>query len=223
MASFLQLAAEQGGTRFGPFQGGTIQLGTDQQRCQLVLGPMPGIAPVHAMIVDNGNGTFTVQPAQRGLGLFLQQQASGQMWPLDAAVTARSGDVVVIGSQAGPRFTLQHEGMKPGGRAGAVAAAGGGGVAAAMPGFMGNNPGMRRIQQQGGMGNALAKEVQRQTRAKMLAKLGLGEYYSMWYRYKSGTYFQPRYILAALGSIAVLVGGGLVSCFGLLSAWFLGQ
>jgi hypothetical protein len=232
MASYLQLAPEQGGTRFGPFPGGTIQLGSDRGRCQIVLG-VPGIAPVHGMVVDNGNGTFTVQPTTRG-GMFLVQ--GGNTWPLESAVTARSGDTIVLGNQAGPRFTLQFEDPRgkpapPGGwniggpTQGSSGGGGGGGVGfpnlGGLPG--GNSSRARQIERQGGYGNALANEASRQMRARLIAKTGLGDYYTMYNRFQSGTYFSPRYIITALGSVVVLLGGALVSCLGLLSAWFLGQ
>ena len=88
MPTYLQLSAEQGGTRFGPFPGGVIQLGSSSGECQIVLAPQAGIAGVHAMITAMGDGQFTVQPTQQGLGLYLIQRGQTHHWPIEAPMTA---------------------------------------------------------------------------------------------------------------------------------------
>jgi hypothetical protein len=212
MPTFLQLASEQGGNRFGPFPGGLIVLGTDGRRCQLVMGPMAGILPVHGQISDHGNGTFTVQPADRKAVLFLVQQGQGQMWPLQAAVTARHGDVLVVGTEAGPRFTLQFESDARQVRA--VQQPGGGGLLPASA--------QRNLARQGGFGGAMQHEVKRQAQSKLMAG-PFRELYTMYYRFKSGSFFQPRYLITAVGGLVVLLGGSFASCFGLFTAWWYGS
>jgi hypothetical protein len=198
MASFLTLAPDQGGTRFGPFPGGIIQIGSDSSRCQIVLG-IPGIAPVHAMITDHGNGMFTIQPAARGFAVGLQSQGGRD---LANAVQTREGDTVIVGGPAGARFKLDHQpdkAVKPVRNAG------------------------DRYAAQGGFAGAMAHEVQRQAQAKLIAKTPFGSYYSQMNRMRSGTYMQPRFIIGAISGIVFLFGGSLVSCFGLITAWLAGQ
>lgn len=217
MPTFLQLAPEQGGNRFGPFAGGAINLGSDQKRCQIFLG-MPGIAPIHATIMDHGNGGYTVAPTQRGLGLLLMQ--NGQFKTIDSPVQARSGDTVLVGGHNGARFMLVFEGA--GGKP-SVAAVGGGafaGAGAAMAGTAAGRSAQNRYAKQGGFGGAMMAEVQRQAFGRLIAKTPLRDYYSLLYRFRSGSAFQPRYIISAVGALVVLFGGAFVSCAGLFTTWW---
>jgi hypothetical protein len=216
MPTFLQLAPEQGGNRFGPFNGGAIQLGSDQKKCQIFLG-MPGIAPIHATVMDHGNGAYTVAPSQRGLGLLLMQ--NGQLRPLDQPAQARVGDTIYVGGHNGARFTLQFDG--PGGNRGAGVALGGMAPAAAAVQSQSHMPNVGgRYAKQGGFGNAMANELQRQAFGRLLAKTPLRDYYSLIYRFRSGSALQPRYIISAVGALVFLFGGSLVSCTGIVAAWF---
>jgi hypothetical protein len=79
--------------------------------------------------------------------------------------------------------------------------------------------GGRRVQRQGGMGNALANEVQRQAFARVVAKTPLADYYGLMYRARSGTLLQPRYIITAVIGLVGVLGAGLVSCLGIIGAW----
>lgn len=226
MPTFLQLAPEQGGNRFGPFAPGAIQLGSDPKRCQIALG-VAGIAPVHATIMDHGNGTFTVAPTQRGLALLVVQ--NGAFRTCDGPVNCKSGDQVLVGGHTGAKFTLVFEMGRGGGRsmasAGAPMASGpiagptqsaGGGVG----GMFGSSSAGRRYERQGGFGNAMVNEAKRQVMAKALARMGLGEFYTMWYRWQSGSLLNPRFVISALSGLIVVFGGALVSCMGLVTAWF---
>lgn len=217
MPTFLQLAPEQGGNRFGPFVGGSINLGSDQKRCQIFLG-MPGIAPIHATIMDHGNGGYTVAPTQRGLGLLLMQ--NGQFKTVDAPMQARSGDTVLVGGHNGARFMLMFDGA--GGKQPVAAMGGGmiGGAGAAMANTQAGRAAQNRYARQGGFGNAMMAEVQRQAFGRLIAKTPLRDYYSLIYRFRSGSALQPRYIVAALGSVVFLLGGAFVSCSGLFTAWW---
>lgn len=214
MPTYLQLAQEQGGNRFGPFAPGTINLGADGMKCQITLG-LPGIAAVHAMIVDKGNGTYTVSPTARGLGLYLV--SGGRQRLVDTSAVARAGDSIVIGDQAGPKFTLEFDSGKgnKSGIAGPVAGAAGG-----VAGMLGGGAAARRYEKQGGFGNAMANEVQRQAFSKLIAKTPLRDYYSLIYRARSGGLANPRFLVGVLGTVVVGLGGALVSCFGLLTAFF---
>lgn len=232
MPSYLLLAPEQGGNRFGPFPGGPINLGSDAKRCQITLA-LNGIAPLHATIMDHGNGTFTVSPTQRGLALLLVQ--NGQHRQVDGPLQARSGDIVMIGGHTGAKFTLMFEagnaaqrvksmqqgGGQPGGQPGQPKiqqqVQGNGQFAGGM--FAGSAA-ARNYERQGGFGNAMANEVKRQAMGRAMARLGLAQYAQIFYRFQSGSLLQPRYLVSALGAIVVVVGGALVSCVGALTTWW---
>ncbi len=232
MPSYLLLAPEQGGNRFGPFQGGAINFGSDAQRCQITLA-LKGIAPMHATIMDHSNGTFTVSPTQRGLPLLLVQ--NGQHRQVDGPLQARSGDIVMIGGHTGAKFTLMFEAGNAAQRVKAMQ--GGGGQMGAHQGqpniqqqsqgggkFAGGmfagSAAARNYERQGGFGNAMANEVKRQAMGRAMARLGLAQYAQMFYRFQSGSLLQPRFLISALGGIVVLGGGALVSCVGALTTWW---
>ncbi|MCO4744572.1 MAG: hypothetical protein KC912_07285 [Proteobacteria bacterium] len=203
MPTFLQLAPEQGGTRFGPFPSGVIQLGSAARTCQIVLNT-PGVAPVHAMITAMGGGSFTVQPTQQGLGLFLMQRGQTHLWPVEAPITASAGDRIFIGSPEGAAFDLQWQEDAP------AAIASGPTSHAPRPG--------------NSMGSGIAAELQRQAFSKTLAKAGpLREIYHLYYRARSGALSNPRVLLSILGSVAVGLMTLATGCAGLLTALFFGD
>ncbi len=186
--TWLQLPPEMGGTRFGPFRGGIVQIGTDNRQCQIVLQPNSGIAPVHVTVAVQGPGSYLVQPIQRGFGLFLVR-AGGGMSPVAAAVQANAGDTLVVGTPSGPRFTLSYEeataqASGPGRQAGRAAG--------------------------GGFAGKLGQEMMRQQKARWLMRNPLyREYYRLSHRYRSGALTNPR-VMAGL----LLGGAGALFALG---------
>lgn len=79
-----------------------------------------------------------------------------------------------------------------------------------------------RFRRQGGMGPALAHEVQRQARARLIARSPLGPFMNTYYRMRGGSFSNPRYLVSAVGGIVVLLGGAFVTCAGFLTALFSG-
>ena len=200
MPTYLQLPQNQGGTRFGPFPGGVVQLGTAQGQCQVVLAPGPGLAPVHAQILDLGTGKFTVQPVQADAPLFLVQRGQTQLWPVNAPVTASAGDTVILGGPNGPRFQLQWE----------AGAAGGQGVQGPTAGAAGAAMGA-------GLAGGIARELKRQAFARQLAKAGpLRDAYHFVYRLRSGALTNPRVLIGLLGTVAGVLFMLGTSCLGFL-------
>jgi len=204
MATLLQVPPSQGGMRFGPFPGGIIQIGSAQGHCQVVV---PAASPVHAMLTDMGDGTYTLAPAQAGLGLFLIQGGQGQAWPVQGPVQASIGDTIVIGDPTGLHLNIQKMSAAP-------SASPGQSYAGAAPGAAGG--GIASSQFAKGMQN----EVLRQIRSR-IGTTSWGRFISQnTLRLRGGTFFQPRYVIGAV----VAVGGFLVlGCGGILAAvgaWF---
>lgn len=218
MPTYLQLPPQQGGTRFGPFPAGVIQLGTDPNHCQISLAATPGIAPIHVMISPMGGGRFNVQPIQQGLELHLIQRGQTQLWPIQGPTTATQGDAVVIGGAGGPTFTLQWE--DPVVAAGPVAR----GPTGAAPGIA---PGSGGFGGPRGRSNNLASgigaEMQRQAFARVLGRAGpLRDIYHMMYRLRSGALTNPRVIVGVIGTMAAGFVAVATSCAGLVGAILFG-
>lgn len=200
--TFLTLSPEQGGTRFGPF-GGTINLGSDAARCQIVLQPVGGVQPIHALVTDTGSA-WQVQPAGFGCVVFLRKP-NGRILSVNTAVQASPGDSVIVGSQGGPAFTLSRAGSP-------ASATPGGPTPGRRPG--GGIPGAQHLN-----ANAYAREAKRQASTAFITQLPYGrEIYRWWTRYRSGAMFRPRYVIGAIAGVLAFFGLGCVSCFGLIAA-----
>lgn len=213
--TYLQLAPEMGGLRFGPFQG-PIQVGSDPRRNQIVLDKSHGIFPAHATLVETG-GLYTVAPVQQGCQVFLAPQGQAQVWPVHSPVQARPGDVVIFGTPAGPRFQIQavsaadrsaaqaiQHGAKVGGERGFLQAANG-----VMDSIFG--PSKQR---------GIAGEIQRRARARMLTRSPWREIYGFWTRFRHGSLTSPMVIVSVLSAVGAALLGGGATCSGvLLAAW----
>ena len=191
--TWLQLPPEMGGTRFGPFRSGIVQIGTDRSQCQIVLQPQMGIAPVHVTVAIQGPGTYLVQPVQRGFGLFLQRRGGG-MSPVAAAVQASAGDTLIVGTPGGPRFTLSHE--EPA-----------------------KAPAARRNTRGGGnnMLGRIGNELIRRQKAQWIMRNPLyRQYYQLSHRYRSGALSNPRVLTGLILGLAGFVFAGGTACLGSL-------
>ena len=197
MPTFLQLAPNQGGQRFGPFQG-QIRLGSNGGQCQVTV-QTPGIMPVHAIVTDHGNGSFTIQPSEPQVRMFMRQAATGQVWPVQAPVAAASGDAVILGDESGPSFTLQHQAGAP---------------AAGIQGRTHQRGGARGGG--GGMASGLAREAQRQWVSRLIARNYTARAVYQWYhRYRTGSLSNPRVLLPLITTVVGGLGLAAMSCMGL--------
>ncbi len=102
---YLALSPEQGGTCFGPFPSGTLCVGTDNRTCRVVLGPMPGLRPIHAQITFSPDGRAFLQPGDRAAALWVHSR-SGQVSAVDGSAALQLGDAFSLGSPQGPRFIV---------------------------------------------------------------------------------------------------------------------
>ncbi len=201
--TFMQLAPEFGGTRFGPYPG-IIHVGSDGKRCQLQLSPNMGILPHHASVMPQPDGSYVVGPVSASAGVFLIQAGTAQVWPVKAMVQAKVGDQVVFGTPSGPRFQLQTDGptsSAPGisGPQGAASAASSGQAGSTLA-------------------TGIANEVQRRAMARLLTTSPFRDIYYFWGRYKVGTFSNPYYIVGAAGAVVSAIAVGGLSCSGILAA-----
>ncbi len=188
--TWLQLPPQMGGTRFGPFRDGIVQIGSDGSQCQIVLPPHFGIAPVHVTMAIQGPGSYIVQPVQRGFGLFVMK-AGGSMFPISAAVQAGAGDTLVLGSPTGPRFTVFYE-------------------QSAAPGSRPTTGATRP-----GVGGRMAGELMRQQKARWMMRNPLyREFVNLQYRFRSGALQNPRVLVGlGMGAAGLVISMG-TACLG---------
>lgn len=193
--TLLTLSPEFGGSRFGPFAGGSISIGSDPGRCQVVLHSSTGAAPVHAILSDTGTG-WQLQPTQIGAALFLRKR-NGRVAPITTTAAVEPGDSIVVGSQSGPALTVTRAAVGP-----STNAAKGRGP---------KIPGSKHLS-----ANAYQREARRQAES-MLVRHPVGrEVYRWWTRWKTGALLRPRYVIGALVGLVGLLGVGCTGCVGLL-------
>jgi hypothetical protein len=197
----LTLTPEFGGSRFGPFTGGTLSIGTDAARCQVALHPSTGAMPVHGLLTDLGQ-RWQIQPAVAGAALFVRK-ANGRIVPVTTAVQVDPGDAIVVGSQSGPTLLVSR-----------VAEARGPGPAAGRPG------GPKIAGSQHFTQDRWTREIYRQVELFLVTLPGGREIYRAWTYYKTGALFRPRYIIGAVVGLFGLFGVGCLSCFGAIGAFF---
>lgn len=194
--TYFDLPPEMGGTQFGPFAGGAVQIGTDPSQCQILLNQAPGIAPVHVIVTDQSNGTYLVAPVQRGFGLFLSKN-NGHPQPVGGATIASPGDAVVIGQPHGPRFIIRRDER-------AATRVGAGNLASGAA---------------GGVGGKVLNELWRQQKAQLMYRNPLfREFSRLSFRYRTGALSNPRVLVGLIGGAVAMVGAGIASCGGLVVA-----
>jgi hypothetical protein len=206
-----------GGLRFGPFPG-AVTIGSDARRCQLVLDPSHGVYPVHATLAPGPDATFTLAPATRECKLFLMPMGQVHLWPVNAAVQAKVGDLVVIGTALGPRFQILQD--VPAGAAPSAAnvlqnARATGGEAGLVQGVSQLVDGVLKPRTSS-LASGVANEVQRRATSKALATPGfVRDGYQVWTRVRTGMLSNPYWIAGLLIALVGLVGTGSVSCTGI--------
>lgn len=75
----------------------------------------------------------------------------------------------------------------------------------------------------GDFGDQMQREIMRQAQSRLIAKTPLGAYYTDIQRLRSGTFFQPRYLVPFFFTAIVAIGGAAVSCLGIATAFILGR
>jgi len=194
---FLDLAPEFGGTRFGPFPQGAT-LGSDPARCHITLPAEMGIQPVHAWIVPAGNG-LTLQVGEVGTVYVL---AAGRPAVVQGSRPIGPGDVLILASPSGVRFTLQSAAQ-----------------AQQQQSQQTHQQTRQQTRQQTGRRGpptaaAMANEAKRQVGVAVMTSKSGSQAGHFLHRLQSGAFTNPRYVVAG-----IVVVGGIVftGCSGLLA------
>jgi hypothetical protein len=201
MPAFVSLTRQFGGTRFGPFDGPYVALGSDAQQCHIVLPRELGVYPVHCWITIDPGGTFVIQPGEQGA--YVYSHALGTPSVVESADRLGNGQQFSLVAPDGPRFVIEA--------APAVAAPG---LGVAQQGQGGRQPAGRRRSGRGmpTAGDMLG-EVQRQAGVHLMTG-PLAQFSHLFHRARSGALFQPRYII---GALIALFGMAFTGCSGLLA------
>jgi len=211
---FLQLPPELGGVKYGPFPGSVV-IGSDPKRAALVLDPSHGIYPVHVTIARLPDGTITVAPSRPECKVFLAPAGQPHVWPATGPVQARPGDLVIVGTPAGPRFQLQTDApVGPAPTAGQIMAS-----ARQTGGEHGFVQGVNQFVDGivAPTGRGIAGEIQRQAISRTIARPGpFQTAYVLWTRFRGGQLFSSYVLIGVMFAVLGLLGTGSVSCTGLM-------
>lgn len=186
---YLALAPDQGGTTFGPFPQGAT-LGSDARQCHVVLPAAMGVLPVHAWVVPAGDRAWSVVPADQDAVVYVGR---GAMSPsvIRGPTQVNDGDTIVLVNPEGPRFTLSA-GHQP----------------APRPHRLGG----RRMP----TAQDFADEIKRQVGVTAMSSGPFREVANAFYRFRSGAFLQPRYIIAGVIGLAAAATAGCAGIWAML-------
>ncbi|MFZ5480778.1 MAG: hypothetical protein ACOZNI_28720 [Myxococcota bacterium] len=189
---YLVLSPEFGGTRFGPFEGIEARLGSNKERCHITLPEALGVAKEHCKVIRQGGTNMILAPSERTAAVFLWKGDARRPMQVQTPTAVRPGDSFSLVTPDGPRFLIEL-GELPA----EVKAA--------------RAPASRRGPR-GLTAGRLADEAKRMGIARLLTYGPLAIANRAWYFVKSGTIWQPRYII--LGTIMLFgyLTSGVASC-----------
>jgi hypothetical protein len=198
--TFLELSPEHGGLRFGPFKGLEIRLGSlpDPQN-DITLPEELGILPEHVKIISQGDGSFVVAPVERSASVFIWRSGGNPKQivtpvAIQSADDVFSADAFSVGSVEGPKFFVLQ-------------------IQKAKPKAAENDPFKKA---KGRLSSkSMIAEIKRQGMTGFVTTKG-GAWFQYWWTFiRTGTIFQPRYIIMGfliLSGYLATGGMGLLSC-----------
>jgi hypothetical protein len=195
LALYLTLAPEFGGTRFGPFEGLEVRLGSDGDRCHIVLPPALGVLPEHGRVIRQGPGNLILAPAERTAALFLWKKGARRPDQLATPTAVRPGDSFSLVTPDGPRFIVELDELPPEMKEARAKAKSRSGV------------GRSRLSAE-----SMGAEVKRQAFTQLLVTKPAQLLQRAVVFVKSGAIYQPRNIIMGLTLLGGMVLGGVGAC-----------
>lgn len=107
LALYLVLTPEFGGTRFGPFEGLEVRIGSDASRSDITVPESLGARPAHAKVIQRGRDAYLLSPAERSAGLWLWQGAARRPTQVTSPTAIQHGDSFALVTPEGPRFRVE--------------------------------------------------------------------------------------------------------------------
>ena len=194
LALYLRLAPEFGGTRFGPFEGAEVRLGSDQSNNEIVLPEALGVAPAHVRIYRQADMGIIVAPVDRTAAVYVWQGNATKPKQINTPVATRAGDSFALVTAQGPRFFIEIDKLPEE-------------VVKKREQEKKFNPARRRLSAE-----AFKQEGKRQALTSVLST-GIGQMAQRAYVFVvSGAIFQPRNIIMLFGVAGGYIFGGVQSC-----------
>lgn len=195
LAVYLRLAPEFGGTRFGPFEGLEVRLGSDRDRCHIVIPESLGVLGEHVKLIRQDANNIVITPADRTAAVFLWKPGDRRPSPVHTPTAVRPGDAFSLVTAEGPRFLVELDELPAEVQAQRQQAA------------HKAKTGIHRLS-----ADSMAAEGKRQlfTRLLVLGPVQLAQRALTFVR--SGAIFQPRNIILGLTLLSGFIFGGFQGC-----------
>ncbi len=113
LATYLRLSQDFGGTRFGPFEGLEVRLGSDVDRCHIVLPEALGVRGEHAKLIRQGPQNLILAPSERTAAVYLYKTGERRPTHLNTPTAVRPGDSFALVTPDGPRFIIELDELPP--------------------------------------------------------------------------------------------------------------
>jgi hypothetical protein len=110
---YLTLSQEFGGTRFGPFEGLEVRLGTEGERCHIVLPEAFGVSREHCKLIRQGDGGLILAASERTAAVFVWKGDARRPTQIQAPTSVRSGDSFSLVSPEGAKFRIEVAQLPP--------------------------------------------------------------------------------------------------------------
>ena len=107
LATYLRLAPEFGGTRFGPFETIEVRLGSDPDHCHIVLQAELGVQPDHVKLLRQGPKNLILAPSARTSMVYLWKRGATRPTQLTTPTAVTPGDSFSLVTPEGPRFIIE--------------------------------------------------------------------------------------------------------------------
>lgn len=187
LALYLILAPEFGGGRFGPFEGLEVRLGSDRERCHVVLPESFGVAKEHCKVIRQGDGGLILSASERTAAVWVWKGDARRPIQIHTPTAVRPNDSFALVSAEGAKFTIEF---------------------AALPPEMVAKRNAAKRGRQGLTGEKLAREGFRMAVARIWSIGPVGMAMRAWYLVKSGSLWQPRILITA-----AIAGFGYLAAF----------
>lgn len=109
LVTFLQLSPEFGGTKFGPFKGVEIRLGSDPEANDISLPEALGVSPQHVKVLQQGEESFIIAPIDRTATVYIWRANSNKPKQITTPMAVKRGDGFSLVTPEGPRFYILQE------------------------------------------------------------------------------------------------------------------
>lgn len=194
LVTYIRLAPEFGGTRFGPFEGLEVRLGSNPERCHIVLSEALGVLPEHAKLLRQRDNSLILTPAERTATLFLWKPGDRRPSQVHTPTAIRPGDAFSLVTHDGPRFFVELDQLPPE-------------VKAAREQETKVRTGRRRLSAE-----TMAAEGKRQAWSSLLTMGPAQLAQRAWVYIKSGAIYQPRNIFLGVAILGGYIFGGWAMC-----------